>query len=148
MERRPPRETRTDPLFPYPTLFRSQPLDLIRCPLGNPQRFVAPVDAIGQMVFETQAVPHLDRPRQRGKQLTLAAQRDAVAVVLVRRDRSGPLQRPIASFDKILHRLVRRCRATAASFFSALEDPYLKSEERRVGHECDSTCIDRWAPYN
>src|SRR3546814_14365483 len=44
---------------------------------------------------------------------------------MVRRDRSGPIQRPIASFDKMLHRLVRRCRATAASFFSALEVQYL-----------------------
>src|SRR3546814_8096042 len=129
MIRRPPRSTRTDTLFPYTTLFRSplhrdvradeseavalvperaraegfQPLDLIRCPLGNPQRFVAPVDAIGQMVFETKAVPHLDRPRQRGKQLTVAAKRDAVAVVMIRRDRWGPIQRPLGSFNKQLH---------------------------------------------
>src|SRR3546814_13864157 len=115
---------------------------------------------------------------------------------MVRRDRSGPIQRPIASFDKMLHRLVRRCRATAASFFSALEVQYLavafdehaepcggigiihkgdqfhrlcplplravsmalpdirtkpslsRSEERRVGKECVSTCSSQWSPYH
>src|SRR3546814_19045091 len=26
--------------------------------------------------------------------------------------------------------------------------PKLRSEERRVGKECDSTCRSRWSPYN
>src|SRR3546814_4171352 len=32
MRRRPPRSTRTDTLFPYTTLFRSDPLDEVRAP--------------------------------------------------------------------------------------------------------------------
>src|SRR3546814_4433033 len=31
MLRRPPRSTRTDTLFPYTTLFRSRPVDLVEC---------------------------------------------------------------------------------------------------------------------
>src|SRR3546814_14631701 len=35
----------------------------------------------------------------------------------------------------------RRRRVTVASF-------YMRSEERRVGKECDSTCRSRWCPYH
>src|SRR3546814_3325383 len=32
--------------------------------------------------------------------------------------------------------------------FSAIYDPELRSDERRVGKECVSTCRSRWSPYH
>src|SRR3546814_11373560 len=49
MIRRPPRSTRTDTLFPYPTLFRS-----------NDNADVAPV--IGSLAVARRALPRLQRP--------------------------------------------------------------------------------------
>src|SRR3546814_10396641 len=40
MIRRPPRSTRTDTLFPYTTLFRSDVVDLLCGEAGNPARIV------------------------------------------------------------------------------------------------------------
>src|SRR3546814_19764550 len=37
-------------------------------------------------------------------------------------------------------------RMELAAALTALLD-HLRSEERRVGKECDSTCKSRWAPY-
>src|SRR3546814_15808174 len=41
-----------------------------------------------------------------------------------------------------------RCslKATPAAFSSVL--PVFRSEERRVGNECVSTCRSRWSPYH
>src|SRR3546814_17064205 len=52
MIRRPPRSTRTDTLFPYPTLFRSEPAQRIAQRLREPRRRHRPVeradaDAVG-----------------------------------------------------------------------------------------------------
>src|SRR3546814_3962774 len=63
MSRRPPRSTRTDTLFPYTTLFRSEPVgrqtDLREDGAGACVEVVA---ADGQEVLERRAVP-LDRVR-------------------------------------------------------------------------------------
>src|SRR3546814_16665152 len=34
------------------------------------------------------------------------------------------------------------------AFFGGDSDPTLRSEERRVGKECVSTCRSRWSPYH
>src|SRR3546814_12186969 len=36
----------------------------------------------------------------------------------------------------------------SAHFFSTVSDPQTRSEERRVGNECVSTCRSRWSPYH
>src|SRR3546814_14767368 len=46
MIRRPPRSTRTDTLFPYTTLFRSQPDHHRRCDAANRGRAAGPVSII------------------------------------------------------------------------------------------------------
>src|SRR3546814_11023913 len=53
MLRQPPRSTRTDPLFPYPSLFRSDADALMAC---NPRLVVAPITGFGQ------DGPHAARP--------------------------------------------------------------------------------------
>src|SRR3546814_4841468 len=40
-----------------------------------------------------------------------------------------------------------RCLATAV-YLEAKGEPLERSEERRVGKECVSTCRSRWSPYN
>src|SRR3546814_17304696 len=35
-----------------------------------------------------------------------------------------------------------------ARFRTMFEDAFTRSEERRVGKECVSTCRSRWSPYN
>src|SRR3546814_20778550 len=87
MIRRPPRSTRTDTLFPYTTLFRSE---AVQRPGGHLQIETATPRA-------PQIVGELD-----------AAARQAHA---------------------LLNALPR-------------------SEERRVGKECVSTCRSRWSPYH
>ena len=37
---------------------------------------------------------------------------------------------------------------SATSGFEAPVRDYLRSEERRVGKECVSTCRSRWSPYH
>src|SRR3546814_19103387 len=89
MIRRPPRSTRTDPLFPYTTLFRSAAVDR-------------------HTVRRLQAKRH--RPRKR------------------------PVRpAPVPAIERHLLGDVALAAAT-------------RSEERRVGKECVSTCRSRWSP--
>src|SRR3546814_15793754 len=105
MIRRPPRSTRTDTLFPYTTLFRSDGIeDLLDVdPTGDPA----------------------ERP---GRQ----------AEVFGRQFQRGRLPQAVG---------------TAPDRFQRLADgvamPFpCRSEERRVGKECVSTCRSRWSPFH
>src|SRR3546814_11325609 len=118
MIRRPPRATRTDTLFPYTTLFRSR--------LGNGGESFGPAvaevhqrgDRILRDLTAATAVGGRDRP-----------QHDAAGPVLqLAGDAPGELLADaVGARDG---RLV------------------LRSEERRVGNECVSTCRSRWSPYH
>src|SRR3546814_15354462 len=105
MIRRPPRSTRTDPLFPYTTLFRSavEATD----PTGVADLFAAVEAGIG--------VPEV-----------------------VVYNASGRVRGPIVDLDP---EEVRR-----AIEVSAYGGFLVRSEERRVGKECVSTCRSRWSP--
>src|SRR3546814_12265852 len=61
MIRRPPRSTRTDTLFPYTTLFRSRPHDLLRHQVDRGQR--APGRRVARHAAEVE--PRLDTHRER-----------------------------------------------------------------------------------
>src|SRR3546814_15742753 len=61
MIRRPPRSTRTDTLFPYTTLFRSRPHDLLRHQVDRGQR--APGRRVARHAEEVE--PRLDTHRER-----------------------------------------------------------------------------------
>src|SRR3546814_17244972 len=132
MIRLPPRSTRTDTLVPYTTLFRSchpgalQRVGVAELPPQSQQRGV-PRPGLGDQgpVLPARAGGAEDLreadPEQRagGRRLRPGDAGDA-----------GPLQRDDAAEG------TRELR------------PVLRSEERRVGKECVSTCRSRWAPYH
>src|SRR3546814_13397906 len=99
--RRPPRSTRTDTLFPYTTLFRSDRPDRVAGQLGGEQRLYCAGDG------------RYEIPR------------DVEAVKVARAYAAGTSR--------------WSCRSPGADFLN-------RSEERRVGKECVSTCRSRWSP--
>src|SRR3546814_17013573 len=113
MLRRPPRSTRSDTLFPYTTLFRSE----FPCV---------------SMIFDA-ANPH-------------SSDRIAEPGVIRRYDQvTGPREHQAGSDAGTLHRGDRRLWQIAPFLRIAeimLQLP--RSEERRVGKECVSTCRSRW----
>src|SRR3546814_13692165 len=129
MIRRPPRSTRTDTLFPYTTLFRSRAVHRTARPA--PAAWAA--HARGDR-----------RADSRGGRVCAGAGGDVVT--------SSGLRRPVAA--TATERQVRMLRtAMGPVIAAALEDPEGvevllnpdRSEERRVGKECVSTCRSRWS---
>src|SRR3546814_21160019 len=114
MIRRPPRSTRTDTLFPYTTLFRSQLLDYCR-------RSANPVGRLMLHLYEKPSPENLSWSDSicTGLQLTNFWQDVTVDWA---RDRVYLPQDALKRHNR--------------------------SEERRVGKECVSTCRSRWSPYH
>src|SRR3546814_14434634 len=122
MIRRPPRSTRTDTLFPYTTLFRS----FVRTLCGG--RISLLVGAVSTAVS-----------------LLIGVAYGAVAGYLGGR------------IDSLMMRVVDVLYALPFMFFVIvlmvlfgrhllLMFVAIRSEERRVGKECVSTCRSRWSP--
>src|SRR3546814_15067221 len=63
----------------------------------------------------------------------------AERAILTQRDRGQIVIRTNTAYDDI--RLLRRLRRPDGCFAA-------RSEERRVGTECVSTCSSRWSPYH
>src|SRR3546814_12948667 len=125
--RRPPRSTRTDTLFPYTTLFRSDHLP--RCRAAEPRLELVEVECM-VAVGDRETGPF---------GFTVAACRvDPV-------EEDAPFN-PVARVDDIepVGRLLRHDRVAGRSVGHRLGSP--RSEERRVGKECVSTCRSRWSP--
>src|SRR3546814_11901645 len=104
MIRRPPRSTRTDTLFPYTTLFRSE-----RGMLRHTKWSIGTLPGV-----------------------LLAA---AIAIGLAQPDQAWGQASVSVEADGTRH---------AGQFVV----PVNRSEERRVGKECVSTCRSRWSPYH
>src|SRR3546814_21034473 len=119
MIRRPPTYTLTDTPFPYTTLFRS-PESGKRRPADKP------VDLVGQR-GETQLRPPAARADTPGQDRAAgpAGHSYMIGARPRKKDQITPLSRSPAS-----------CAASRPS----------RSEERRVGKECVSTCRSRWLP--
>src|SRR3546814_12412111 len=69
------------------------------------------------------------------------------------RAREGMMQSAVLGDDlKKLYPIVYEGQSDTATFDNCLEllvnSGYSRSEERRVGKECVSTCRSRWAPYH
>src|SRR3546814_10952632 len=122
MIRRPPRSTRTDTLFPYTTLFRSEPFagdhilneeGLGECAVGR--------DRLG--------IERLQLLHEAG----LAVDEQSIGLDTLERGQ-----------EQQSERLAHRDKGSTAC------DPpgSARSEERRVGKECVSTCRSRWSPYH
>src|SRR3546814_18487009 len=119
MERRPPRSTRTDTLFPYTTLFRSK-INILPRTVEKHLRLVEGLDQAIVAAGLELAAPAGDAE---------IAQAEAVAVA--QGDRAGVAQPGVVVFDR-------------EEFDPVHVDPRRRSEERRVGKECVRTCRPRW----
>src|SRR3546814_15326525 len=117
MIRRPPRSTRTDTLFPYTTLFRSE--------RRNPQiDHPAAVTAVARI---DTLLPHHARF---GGERAVAVEPQV--------EHGDDLVRARAGIDLTI----------GTGLDLAADRGFERSEERRVGKECVSTCRSRWSPYH
>src|SRR3546814_17428865 len=118
MIRRPPRSTRTDTLFPYTTLFRSNEQDWF------------PVFTVERITMRRKPIYH---STYTGKPP------DEPAVLGV-------------ALNEVFVPLLKRQLPEIVDFYLPPEGcSYrlaVRSEERRVGKECVSTCRSRWSPYH
>src|SRR3546814_12774946 len=118
MIRRPPRSTRTDTLFPYTTLFRSGP-----SPSGQSMPLLAiRVQALCSLFLDRPCATSLRHLRPANSKLTHS--------LIVHAPSSCPL----------------RCRILHQLDIGSTGENAVRSEERREGKECVSTCRARWAP--
>src|SRR3546814_1864127 len=154
MIRRPPRSTRTDTLFPYTTLFRSH-LGGIRSRSGaiphksklqsgqlssigqRHQQAHLPVDAVTARTWRNAARTALFVrpifPRSSG----FLSCRESLLAPHASRGRTTKLDR----YDLSEHLGGRR-----RNLLPGIELRRVRSEERRVGKGCVSTCRSRWVP--
>src|SRR3546814_18077721 len=134
MIRRPPRATRTDTLFPYTTLFRSN------C---KPQAPVAKGDGCDKSLAwwftkEPWAKPKKDPNAKpvKPRQVMLSDLPKACAAVLAA---------PARSMQEATSAVAYSGTPAPAAPVQTLE-AIIRTEERRVGKECVSTCRSRWSP--
>src|SRR3546814_14264488 len=137
MIRRPPRSTRTDTLFPYTTLFRS--------------------DAAG--VGRVQPGQQLDQGGLAGAVLADQRQRlawtDVQVDVLQRRGvGAGVGEADVLEADAVAgvraldRRALRGGHRGFQVFVQRRQVQVVRSEGSRVGNECVSTCRSRWSLYH
>src|SRR3546814_15815488 len=120
MIRRPPRSTRTDTLFPYTTLFRSDVASFHTDPLSTNNARVKNVRKLARRSFRAEHRQFVaDGPKAVEGALTVAG--CAVEVIA-----------PANSSAEYAHRRAR---------------PGARSAERRVGRRVVRTCISRWSPH-
>src|SRR3546814_14806297 len=139
MLRRPPRSTRTDTLFPYTTLClsimrqRHQAGGVAMLDLHNQQSLLAQTRA---------TLPSLEQDLDRTRhQLAVYLGRlpaQAAFPPLSLDAMQLPLDVPLGVPSQLTRQRPDILAAEAA----------WRSEERRVGKECVSTCRSRWSPYH
>src|SRR3546814_12136113 len=123
MIRRPPKSTRTDTLFPYTTLFRSMRSRYLR---------------------STRAPAHKIVPSHFFPRFYSTQPRKFPPLIWLMREIVG--RRMLDDRIAKLSDVQKRCLRMAAEGRSSKEIAPLRSEERRVGKECVSTCKSRWSP--
>src|SRR3546814_21120913 len=124
MIRRPPRSTRTDTLFPYTTLFRS------------PGQKVSAVESLSLTIPAGEIVAFVG-PSGCGKTTSLK---------MINR-----LIEPTSGTILLDGEDIRKESATSLrrkNGYVIQGGSLFRSEERRVGKECVSTCRSRWSPYH
>src|SRR3546814_20723195 len=132
MFRRPPRSTRTDTLFPYTTLFRSK-VGLIAKGVKGPFESLStiPLPAIAHV--NTNGHTHHYMVIYRVSKLQVHVMDPADG--RIHKIPNGDFQRMWTGVLLLLSP-------------GQLFEKGSRSEERRVGKECVSTCRSRWAPYH
>src|SRR3546814_19434534 len=126
MIRRPPRSTRTDTLFPYTTLFRSACYADVK----------SAAEAVARVMNQPETPSALEFMDGDAVQLAEAYQPTGVPVGVG----AMLLMEVDGNRDSIA--------AALPAVVAAAEGPGLRSEERRVGRECVSTCRPGWSPYH
>src|SRR3546814_14493421 len=143
MIRRPPRSTRTYTLFPYTTLFRSG-LFQRHIQSGIVLHGCPPSDLRG-----------IEAPYLKPRSIMTGGQ----PPLQIRRRGPLPYLSTVATFARRCHDALRMssgqghrvANATRSSREAHQNSETLfktRSEERRVGKECVSTCKSRWWPYH
>src|SRR3546814_15794382 len=130
MIRRPPRPTRTDTLFPYPTLFRSRPAATSRFELGR--------DILERLDGRDGPAASLNRLEAAGAR--------AITVTIIPGQRALDRVRAVDTAATAALR-ARDIPDRPADADQAPVSSPASSEERRVGQEGVSTCRSRWAPF-
>src|SRR3546814_11368762 len=139
MIRRPPRSTRTDTLFPDTTLFRS-------VTKGSIELEGARVDALTPNDLVKAGVVQVMEGRHCFEHLTI--EENLLTGAYTRRDGRAAIQADLELVYDYFPRLKER-RGSTAGYTSGGEQQMCaigRSEERRVGKECVSTCRSRWSP--
>src|SRR3546814_20001875 len=136
MIRRPPRSTRTDTLFPYTTLFRS--LDLTQSDSGSLLLAEEQVD-LETLCAESAEVARAGAER---KNIEFVLELSPSVGVVI-----GDRSRLHQALEHILKNAVAYTEGGGRVLLKADGNPVeARSEERRVGKECVSTCRCRWSP--
>src|SRR3546814_19754083 len=142
MIRLPPRSTRTDTLFPYTTLFRSR--QLTKSLYVSPQISVdqvAEAKALGVTVIINNRPDDEEPGQTNGAEIEAAAKAAGIAYAAVPVAHGGfspwQLDGMAAALEQAgAGKILAYCRS----------GPRSRSEERRVGTACGSTCRSRWSP--
>src|SRR3546814_17674941 len=124
MIRRPPRSTRTDTLFPYTTLFRSRKR-CSRSATSRCRRSRVPIGCTSEEGANFEFNSKFDQALFPQQQCCKESIRTMPA-----RQQSKKRRVNSGVRDSCRHLQIER------------------SEERRVGKECVSTCRSRWSPYH
>src|SRR3546814_13972199 len=128
MVRRPPKSTRTDPLFPYTALFRAEGVD------PSPDHLDGLVeDVVGRVLGRLQG----------DREATLEVEAELGAPTAA----DDPAEGDQSDEDQDDQRAEAGPSAATAPH-RARGAGTRRSEERRVGNECVSTCRARWSPYH
>src|SRR3546814_12372947 len=146
MVRRPPRSTRTDTLFPYTTLFRSdedgfkidRKVEMLLSsdtPTGISKSMG--LGLIGLADAFEQLAPDLLVILGDRFEILAAASAAMVARIPIAHLHGGELTEGVID-DAIRHAVTKM-----SHFHFVASDEYRRSEERRVGKECVSTCRSR-----
>src|SRR3546814_10629205 len=169
MQRRPPRSTRTDTLFPYTTLFRSWAdgsvcphcggLDRITKVKANPEKRIRiglwrSGDCKKQFTGKIGTVfEHMRLPLHKALQALYLMTSSKKGVSAHQLHRVLEITYKSAWF--LAHRIREAMRdgdlapfGVGGGYVEADETFIGRSEERRVGKECVSTCRSRWWPYH
>src|SRR3546814_12553929 len=133
MIRRPPRVTRTDTLFPYTTLFRSETAILAAAP-GSDIRRAAPVLRSIRLPLSL-----IDQLMNGVSDMVLA--RNELSRKLRERFPDPALE---STFERLSNCVADMRDSISKTRMQRIDRLFMRSEERRVGKECVSTCRTRW----
>src|SRR3546814_11263898 len=141
--RRPPRSTRTDTLFPYTTIFRS------RADRGENVGHVRGLAAIAHIGLADRELAKFDICELHGWALLLGVNRLHPSILGRVADAAGIARKRVRAGSSVLGGRnfgIAGCEHIARPRGGGEQG--FRSEERRVGKECVSTCRSRWSPYN